>query len=175
MSEQHAEQHAQQPEVPASGPWIIAVSNELVELKQKVNQLLQLMTGSKAKSPSTHVTESIDIDMSDDDDNDELDSGDDSHLIAQQLKGKKRAQDDETLEDTQPCVRRRLDKAPEPKLPLPDPSGGNPKNLKKFLNSLDLCFPGAPYKYGREESKIVMAGLICTHSKVFPRRETWQD
>ena len=61
------------------------------------------MAGSKAKSPSTHVTDSIDIDMSDDDDNDELDSGDDSHLIAQQLKGKKRAQDDETLEDTNPA------------------------------------------------------------------------
>ena len=138
MSEQHPKQHAQQPEVPASGPSIIAVSNELVELKQKVNQLLQLMTGSKAKSPSTHVTESIDIDMSDDDDNDELDSGDDSYLIVQQLKGKERAQDDETLEDTQPCVRRRLDKAPAPKLPLPDPFDGNPKNLKKFLNSLNL-------------------------------------
>ena len=47
------------------------------------------MAGSKAKLPSTYVTDSIDIDMSDDDDNDELDSSDDSHLIAQQLKGKK--------------------------------------------------------------------------------------
>ena len=176
MSEQYAEQHAQQPEVPASGPSIIAVSNELIELKQKVNQLLQLMTGSKAKSPSTHVTESIDIDMSDDDDNDELDSGDDSHLIAQQLKGKKRAREEETLEDTRPCARRRYDsKDQDTKLPLPDPFDGNPKNLKKFLDSLDLCFLGAPYKYSREESKIVMAGLICTHSKVFPWRETWQD
>ena len=59
MSEQHAEQHVQQPEVPASGPSIIAVSNKLVELKQKVNQLLQLMTESKVKSPSMHITESI--------------------------------------------------------------------------------------------------------------------
>ena len=73
----------QQPEVPASGPSIIAVSNELVELTQKVNQLLQLMTGSKAKSPSTHVTESIDIDISDNNNNDKLDSSDDSYLIAQ--------------------------------------------------------------------------------------------
>src|SRR5947207_14892048 len=96
----------QQSEVSASGTSIIAVSNKLIELKQKVNQFLQLMTGSKAKSPSTHVTESIDIDMSDDDDNDELNSGDDSHLITQQLKGKKHAREEETLEDTRPCTRR---------------------------------------------------------------------
>ena len=34
ISEQHAEQHMQQPEVPASGPSIITVSNKLIELKQ---------------------------------------------------------------------------------------------------------------------------------------------
>ena len=100
MSEQHAEQYAQQPEVPASGPSIIAVSNELVELKQKVNQLLQLITGSKAKSLSMHVTDSINIDMSDDDDNDKLNSSDDSYFITQQVKGKKCACEEETLEDT---------------------------------------------------------------------------
>ena len=83
ISEQHAKQHAQQPEVPALGSSIIAISNELTELKQKVNQLLQLMTGSKAKLLSMHVSESIDINMSDDDDNDKLDSSDDSHLITQ--------------------------------------------------------------------------------------------
>ena len=83
MLEQYTEQHAQQPEVPASGLSIISVSNKLIELKQKVNKLLQLMAKSKAKSPSMHITDSIDIDMSDNDDNDELDSSDDSHLIAQ--------------------------------------------------------------------------------------------
>jgi len=83
MSELHAEQHAQQPEVPASGSSIISVSNKVIELKQKVNQLLQLMIGSKAKSLSMHITDSINIDISDDDDNDELDSGDDNHLITQ--------------------------------------------------------------------------------------------
>ena len=46
-----------------------------------------------------HITENIDINMLNDNDN-ELDSGDDSHLITQQLKGKKWAQDEETLEDT---------------------------------------------------------------------------
>src|SRR5436305_10186460 len=101
--------------------------------------------------------------MSDDDHNDELDSGDDSHLITQQLKGKKRAREEETLEDTRPCARRRCDsKDQDTKLPLPDPFDGNPKNLKKFLDSLGLCFLGAPYKYGRDESKLVMAGLTCT-------------
>ena len=83
MSEQYAEQYVQQLEVPASGPSIISVSNELIELKQKVNELLQLIVKSKAKSPSTHITDSINIDISDDDDNDELDGGDDSHLITQ--------------------------------------------------------------------------------------------
>src|SRR5437868_6421140 len=100
ISEQYAEQYTQQPEVPASGPLIIAVSNKLIELKQKVNQLLQLMTESKAKSLSTYITESINIDILDNDDNDELDSSDDSHLIAQQLKGKKHAREEEILEDT---------------------------------------------------------------------------
>src|SRR5436305_14531920 len=85
ISEQHAEQHMQQPEVSASGLSIIAVSNELIELKQKVNQLLQLITGSKAKSLSMHVTDSINIDMSDDDNNDKLNSSDDSYFITQQL------------------------------------------------------------------------------------------
>ena len=83
MSEQYAEQHTQQSEVPASGPSIISVSNKLIELKQKINELLQLMAESKAKSLSMHITESINIDMLNNDDNDELDSGDDSHLIAQ--------------------------------------------------------------------------------------------
>src|SRR5947209_12137613 len=179
MPEQQDEQHVQQSEVPTSGPSIASVSNELAELKQKVNELLQLIAGSKAKSPSsTHSEESIDIVLTDaDDEDDENDSDDDNHLITRQLnKGKKCAHDEETLEDNRPIIRRCLDsKAKEPNCPLPDPFDGYPKNLKKFLNSLDLCFLGAPNKYGREESKIVTAGLLCTHSKVFPWWETWQD
>ena len=120
-----------------------------------------------------HVTESIDIDISDDDNNDKLDSSDDSYLIAQQLKGKKCAYEEETLEDTQLCAWRWYDsKDQDTKLPLPDPFDGNPKNLKKFLDSLDLCFLGAPYKYGRDETKIVTAGHLCSHSKVYPWWET---
>src|SRR5947208_2120319 len=38
-------------------------------------------------------------------------------------------------------------RAKEPSIPLPDAFDGNPKNLKKFLTELDLCFRAAPTKF----------------------------
>ena len=59
-------------------------------------------------------------------------------------------------------------RAKEPSIPLPDAFDGNPKNLKKFLTELDLCFRAAPTKFAGDDAKVITAGRLCTGTKVYP-------
>ena len=74
----------------------------------------------------------------------------------------------ERISNTQYIVR-----AKEPSIPLPDAFDGNPKNLKKFLTELDLCFRAAPTKFAGDDAKIITAGRLCSGTKVYPWWNTW--
>ena len=56
---------------------------------------------------------------------------------------------------------------------MPDNFDGNPKNLKKFLTELDLCFRASPTKYAGDDVKVITAGRLCSHDKVYPWWNTW--
>ena len=76
-------------------------------------------------------------------------------------QSKKRAYDEvSSTNETPPAAHVRIEsgttdapqyiaRAKEPSIPLPDAFDGNPKNLKKFLTELNLCFRAAPTKVCR--------------------------
>ena len=143
------------PLTPAPGPSsnnLTAIRTEMADFKRRFDQLMQMITNQRSQ-PSSHTikgntkrsklySRNHDSDMIDDDEDDEDDDDDSLRLITQRPKSKKWAQEEESLEDDQRSTRRHTDLkgSKEPNVLLPDPFDGNPKNLKIFLNSLDLCF-----------------------------------
>ena len=133
-------------EGPADVP---SIRKELSELHEKVDDLLRMMRAVTAK------------------------------------QSKKRAYDEaSSTNETPPAARVRIEsgatdapqyvaRAKEPSIPLPDAFDGNPKNLKKFLTELDLCFRAAPTKFAGDDAKVITAGRLCTGTKVYPWWNTW--
>ena len=127
-------------EGPADVP---SMCKELSELHEKVDDLLRMMRAVTAK------------------------------------QSKKRAFDEaSSTNETPPAARVRIEsgatdapqyvaRAKEPSIPLPDAFDGNPKNLKKFLTELDLCFRAAPTKFAGDDAKVITAGRLCTGTRVY--------
>src|SRR5436190_3970625 len=139
--------------------------DQVAELNRKVDQLTQLLTASRGdvRQILSEATSSV-------------------NTAAR--KGKKRALDEASISEDPPAVRARIDAGPgdavryiarpkEPNVPLPEAFDGNPRHLKKFLSELDLCFRAAPSKYAGDDAKVITAGRLCSHAKVYPWWNTW--
>src|SRR4051794_26579069 len=139
-----------------------ATRREVAELSRKVDQLMQLLAARGMELQSTPAVE-------------------DTH-------GKKHSSDEASITETPPAahlrvspgateveVVRHVKKAKEPSIPLPNEFDGNPRNLRKFLSQLALCFRIAPMRYAADDVKIATAGRLCSHKKVDPWWNTWMS
>src|SRR5436305_10535855 len=112
--------------------------SQMAELNKKVNQLMELITGSANSKKHSQEEASV----------------------SETPPTARICIDSEVI--------RYIAKAKELSIPLPDTFDGNPKHLRKFLSELNLCFRVAPSKYAGDDTKVITARRLCSDKKVYP-------